>query len=942
MAIGLAVTCLLTILAGMGWLGRLERVAFDQRARWFARHTPRPSPRIVHVDIDDHALARIGRWPWPRIDLAHVTDELRRAGAKVVAFDLLLDEPQQPRYQRMPASPAGNAPVQFDQIYDDLALAKAISEHGNVVLAAYMTAEVIVSPDSRRAIDLLKADLQIDQRQLAAQMNVSGQAFESIRVMLVTLKSRAAEERIEELQRELGTLPTIAQCRDALLPRLDPSVIGAPELGIIEQQLARRQAINAVVARLPDSALPPDHVTVNVPIAPLAQACAAIGSVTYEADADGAVRSVPLWIIHEGKQYPYFALMIACRFLDVPIDSARIEGNWTIIPNAPRPDGSRRDLRLPMIQVRPGEDWQYLNRRLLVTWPTTSRQWLHLLDPRAKSDAQHLPIGPLVELHRLREHVQQNERAADAALAGIFTQPALTGLLDESLAQKLTALLDPQAEPSIADRQFVRQQVATALKFVLDDFKTIASPTPEESRLISIITTGQADHEKALSLARDGRQTIEQYESELRRRLEGAVCLVGWTATGSLADFVPTALNERTPGVVVHGAVLNAILTDHFLSRSPLWVDLAITLMLGLLVTFITARFTPIGALAMSIGLVGGWFAVSGMVLFDQMDMQVAAAGPTAAAGCAWVAITLYRLIIEQRERARITRQFKNYVSGDLVDLIVANPTLIKQGEHELTIMFSDIAGFTTLSESLGTQRTIGLLNEYLSQMTRRLMEQRATVNKYLGDGIMAFWNAPLDDDQHTLNACQSVLGCIDAMKQFGNDPRFKDLPTLFMRVGIATGPVVVGDCGAPPDRSDYTVIGNTANLAARLESANKQFDTQILINDRAQQLVSQQMLTRPVGKIQVVGKKLSEPVHELLCTWEQATDEKRTLARLTAAMVSAYQAGQFEQCISHAGQLAQSFGSNKLTALYMQTCQEFLSQGKPDDFDGALVLTQK
>ena len=313
------------------------------------------------------------------------------------------------------------------------------------------------------------------------------------------------------------------------------------------------------------------------------------------------------------------------------------------------------------------------------------------------------------------------------------------------------------------------------------------------------------------------RQLIHDRRAELREKVSGKICLVGWTATGSITDKIHTALHPDTPGVVGHGAVINQILTGHYLTRVSVWVDVLVIFLLGAGVTLITSWMPPVRALVVSTVIGTVYVLLNGVALFDYGNTVVAIAGPSVAGMAAWMSVTVYRLVREQRERARITKQFKNYVSKDLVDLLVADPMLIKQGRHELTCMFCDIAGFTKVSEQLGPEEIIELLNRYLRVMTHRIMDGRGTVNKYMGDCIMAFWGAPLDDDTHTLNACRSVMSCFDAMRELEKDPFFQKLPKLTIRFGLATGPMMVGDCGAPPDRSDYTVIGDTVNLASRL-----------------------------------------------------------------------------------------------------------------------------
>jgi adenylate cyclase len=625
-----------------------------------------------------------------------------------------------------------------------------------------------------------------------------------------------------------------------------------------------------------------------------------------------------------------------------------------VLPGFPIKVGEGKPLIIDTLQARAGEaGWTYPHNRVIVPWQSTAERWEHLFDPNQAAPKQHLPIGPLVELADQRQ-VLRDSRIANHQLWQWVTDPNLQLFLelDPALAERYTqikaALIDGDADAPERATAFAAQM----LEYVQEDptFEAFvgelnAIPAddlgPAERQLKEALANLPARHAANQRIIDAGQAQITAAEAHYRP-VNGAICLIGWTATASIADFVPTALHAKAPGVTTHGALINAILTDHLLTRGPFWLDLLLTAMLGLIAAAIAASFAPIRTLVMTGGLIACYFLANGMLAFDYGDTIVAAAAPMTAAAAAWLAITVYRLFTEQRERARITKQFKNYVSADLVESLVTNPVAIKYGRHELTCMFSDIAGFTTISEQLGTEQTARLLNRALSSATELLMQQRGYVNKYLGDGIMCVFGAPLDNNQHAIDCCASALACVHSIDSIRDDPEYRDLPELFMRVGISTGPMMVGDFGAPPLRSDYTVIGDAVNLAARLESANKQFGTQIIISQRTAEIVEQEMLMRPIGRIVVVGKQAPEEVFELLSTKIAATRSQRRLAEHTTRAVELFYTGDFAACIEAWQQLRREHGDQKLIELYINTCRQYLEQGAPDDFNGSITLTTK
>jgi class 3 adenylate cyclase len=264
-----------------------------------------------------------------------------------------------------------------------------------------------------------------------------------------------------------------------------------------------------------------------------------------------------------------------------------------------------------------------------------------------------------------------------------------------------------------------------------------------------------------------------------------------------------------------------------------------------------------------------------------------------------------------------------------------------------LSVVFTDLAGFTQLSEML-KEETVPLLNEYLGRMVPIIGRHHGLVNKFLGDGIMFFFGAPEpypgDESLHAWAAVQAIMEMQEAMTSFNQDMARRNLPQLHMRAGVSTGEMTVGDAGNPPQRSDYTVLGDRVNFASRLESANKFTGTRVLISDRTVELLRGTYLVRPIGLLQVVGKREPVMTYEPLAPIEKATEEMHKLAEMTKAVTDAFAAGRFTQCAAAAKRLEEEFGTEsqgKFCALYAQHCAEYL-ETPPAEFLGQIKLEAK
>jgi adenylate cyclase len=294
------------------------------------------------------------------------------------------------------------------------------------------------------------------------------------------------------------------------------------------------------------------------------------------------------------------------------------------------------------------------------------------------------------------------------------------------------------------------------------------------------------------------------------------------------------------------------------------------------------------------------------------------------------------------REKAQLRKQFGSRISPQLFRYLIDNPDRVSlEGEEkEVTCFFSDLAGFTSLSESLDSRQTVALLNRYMRAMNDELMRREAYVNKFLGDGIMAVWGAFASDPKQVELACRAALACVNRLEQLTKELEAQGLPRLAMRVGIATGVGTVGDCGAPPDLRDYTVIGDTANLAARLESANKQFGTKILIDGRTKELLPADLLTRPLGHVAVVGQQQATDLHELVAVKGEETPPQRDLIQRTTHAIERFRAGDFEGAKGAWRGIVAAHGPSPAADLYLEEIEARV--GEPAPVEPVLRLAKK
>ena len=318
-------------------------------------------------------------------------------------------------------------------------------------------------------------------------------------------------------------------------------------------------------------------------------------------------------------------------------------------------------------------------------------------------------------------------------------------------------------------------------------------------------------------------------------------------------------------GIENHANALNTILNQDFLFKLSDFQNIIIMLIIALLLGFLVPRMSIGISLITTVVLVIIYFFASTM-LFNSFSIITAFSTPIIQMAVTYSMLVTYRVVNEQQEKKYIRQTFSKFVSKSVVDELLKDPSKIKLGGDKkiLTVLFSDIRGFTSISERLTPEGLVEHLNIYLQSMTDLIIKYDGTLDKYIGDAVMAFWGAPIEMENHALNACKSAIEMMQALRGLNKRWEHENKPTLDIGVGINTGDMIVGNMGSAA-RMDYTIMGDNVNLGSRLEGTTKFYRTGIIISESTYQYVKDDVIARELDLIRVKGKVLPVKIYELM-----------------------------------------------------------------------------
>jgi adenylate cyclase len=421
-----------------------------------------------------------------------------------------------------------------------------------------------------------------------------------------------------------------------------------------------------------------------------------------------------------------------------------------------------------------------------------------------------------------------------------------------------------------------------------------------------------------------------------------AIVLIGGGGTG-LADTFVTPFTAALPGVERHATVIDNILREDFLQRRDAMalIDLACIVTMGLLVGWLSPKCPSFWGSVLALGL-GGFYIVANVLMFTQAGLWVNLFFPLLAVALNQSSMTLFKFLTEERQKRSIRRAFQYYLHPAVVDQVSQNPQLLQLGGEvrELTVLFSDIRGFSAIAEGLPPEALVRLLNEYLTAMTQVVFTHNGLLDKYIGDGIMAVYGAPLHAPDHAYQACCTALDMMVELVTLQEQWRARGLPCMNIGIGINSATMVVGNMGSDL-RFDYTVMGDGVNLASRLEGANKEYGTHILVSESTWEQVKDRLVTRELDVIRVKGKAQPTRIFEVLGT-PPLSPERAVMVPLFEAALRAYRAQRWEEAIELWQQTLEATPGDRPSQLYIERCKRFRALPPPADWDGVSIMQTK
>jgi len=424
------------------------------------------------------------------------------------------------------------------------------------------------------------------------------------------------------------------------------------------------------------------------------------------------------------------------------------------------------------------------------------------------------------------------------------------------------------------------------------------------------------------------------------------IVLVGASATGIGDLRTPPYGGIDYPGLEVHANVIDNMLNNGFLIRGPRQevFDLCLIFFLGI----------PLGIAMALVSPRWMWFGLALLLPFGYLNYVAFLRGywlnftlPAATLTANVMLVSLYRALVEEKEKRKVRAVFGQYLSPEVIRRRLLDPQLVKPRKTEITVMFSDIRGFTTISEKLDALELALFLNSYLSDMTKIVFETSGTLDKYIGDALMAFWGAPYEEPDHAINACNASLAMIERVHELQKQWEAEGKPRLDIGIGLNSGAASVGDMGSEL-RYAYTALGDTVNLSSRLEGLNKEYGTHILVNESTYTAAKEAgFLFRELDIIRVKGKLQPVVIYELVgriaeIEKEPGYAELQKRLKDFAAARELYSHRKWDDAQKAFEEILKGFPGDGPSRMYWKRCQEYLFDEPPAGWDGVFTMTHK
>mgnify|MGYP001474770540 CR=1 FL=1 len=853
------------------------------------------SDSVLLVNVDDYAIERVGNFPWTRDILANSIIYMKEMGADFVLFDL---------------SYLDRSPVVVDPDY--------VKEE----LPAYLEYGFSQINDSFTQILDAASSKDIPLRDLPYYKDELLSFNESIKNSLdanIAYVTRDVDEYFAQalsfFDSSYLTLTMIS--KDTLQD--DDKTFDMKEYGYDVEWLENVVALKNIDGS--KDTVTPEYVGISPAIALLLRSAKSAGFVNSDPDADGYRRRLHLVAKYNGRYYGQFSFVPLLEYFGNP---HVVVTNASITLKDVSINGTIKDIVIPRCE----------DGSVLIKWPA-----------KTYPDYNTISAWEVIKNIEIEKDIIKNLRTLkDAGFFNYWTEGDNPLELYDS-AEYIKTLLyegeDPENGVTIGTYREYRNNFYTSVSLFLDPVyeNLILSDVAGDADLVQYVSESFRELRNLFNVLSESKKSVSE-------KLKGSFCIIGTTATSTI-DVGLTMYQERFPNVGIHSTMANMILAQEFLDDTPGYVSIIIALILSVLLGIATKQLDA--KKSMLAGIVTVIISVGVLLLFFVITKKyIGVVVPLTSVSLTFISLTVISLFSNIKEKSFLRNAFSRYLSPDVINEIIKDPSKLNLGgeKREMTALFTDIKGFSTISERMQPVELVNLLNKYLTDMSNIILDFRGTIDKYEGDAIIAFFGAPIAMEDHADRACRSAIRMKKAEQKI-NDELMQTaglLPfPLFTRVGINTGEMVVGNMGTA-NKMDYTMIGNAVNLAARLEGVNKQYNTKgILISEHTKNRITPgQFIMRSLDRVRVVGVETPLRLYELLEEAEFLTESMREQVALWEKAIELYEGRKFTEA-REIFQLVRNKDSSDLVAvLYIERCEKFLASPPESGWDGVFNLTQK
>lgn len=850
---------------------------------------------ILLIDIDDPSIAQVGVWPWSRDIMADGLILMKEMGADYSVFDIEYTE----------QSPLGvNANL----------LKKEIPK-------TFTSEFDTINQNMKDLFDAIQSgNLSIkDAGDYITQLEGINNETKNTLLKKVTEISRDNDAYLGEAARFFGN----AFFTINMLPGKEGKVTDSWKQYILKN-IAIKNINNT------DSSIA-TAVDIRPAIPPILKKAAGAGFPNVPIDSDGVMRGIKLVQKFDNHYFPQLVFSPLLHYFGNP--EVTVTKNTITLTGVKIKGKPSKDIIIPLSE----------KKRLLVNWTKKSYA----------DSFRHLSYYQLVLNRKLEKRLIDNLKTIDAAgymsyykadtdLLGEYTyaEGIRKNILSGSSTDKIAEYIKSRTLFFRDVEDFLN---SSAEKDLLADIDNVLNAPDVDKETKATYAAVKKEAPENFSAIREVYTDLMKSRKKLAAALNGSFCIIGQTGT-STTDIGVTPFEKEYMNVGIHANTANTILTGSFLDNSPWWYSAVIAFIFSILITiFIRNRkpapsvITGFVSTIIIIGALAGYFVTTGT--------YIPILTPALTLFFTVIVLFIFNFFSLEKEKSFLRNAFSHYLSTDVINELILNPDKLNLGgeKKDLTAIFTDIQGFSSISEKLDPTDLVRLLNAYLTAMSNIILDYRGTIDKYEGDAIISFFGAPVEFAEHAANACLAAV----KMKrvEFDLNERFiteKMSPSpLFTRIGINTGQMVVGNMGTPK-KMDYTIMGNAVNLAARLEGVNKMYGTGILISEDTFKVSGDTFTVRKLDRVRVVGIQTPVRLYELI-------EEKSQTDELTQKNLEIFHNGLdlFEEkkwkeameVFSSALEIIPEDGPSKT---YISRCEEYLKKPPKESWDGVFNLTTK